>query len=299
MASLNLEPLDVPTNPRRPKLTRFLTQELLFEYISGSLPPARHRLVDDVLNEDKESQRELLNLSKGLEYAHEISRLQVAPALHEALLKFEPPWKKRLRAWSLWSWRRGWRLLPYAFGAMTVGLGLAVFKPWTLRANTEVTLAEQAHVEPRSLEKILPQTPSVETRAPTAVPTEVTAVSPHVAPPAPKPATAASTGLRRGEIKVAEFAKAWPLIREKIIALGGKAAGNVDLGWLRRKDESYFHFEVSDANFDELERFLSTFGRVQLHHEKSSRVMPEGQIRIILLVKDGGVHEGKAEAETP
>ena len=297
---MNLDSAPASPNDRRPKLTRFLTQELLFEYISGSLHPARHRLVDEFLSEDKESQRELLNLSKGLEYAHEISRMQVSAALNEALLNFEPVWKKRLRAWSLWSWRRGWRLLPYAFGSAAVILGLAVAKPWAHRSDSEVTLAEQTHVEPRSLEKVLPQTPPVETRAPTAVPSEPTAASPH-ASPVNKPANAAagSTTLRRAEVRVADFAKSWPLIRDKILALEGKAAGNVDLGWLRRRDESYFHFEVPEAHFDEFERFLGTFGPVQIRREKSSRMMPPGQIRIILLVKDGGTNEGKAPTETP
>ena len=290
-------------------MTRFLTQELLFEYISGSLHPARHRLVDDFLAGDRESQRELLNLSKGLEYAHEISRMRVSDALRDALLNFEPAWKKHLRAWTLWSWRRGWRALPYAFGSAALGLGVMVWKPWSQRPAAVVTLAERPHVEPRSREKSLnaPVTgPGALADADPAAPARAVAsatADPAAAPAASikarastKPVAMAATGLRRGEVRVADFSTTWPVIREKILSLEGRAAGAVDLGWLRRRDESYFHFVVPEANYAELERYLKTFGAVQLSHEKSSRVMPEGQIRIILLVKDGGTDESKAKA---
>jgi hypothetical protein len=302
--------LNPEVDDRRPKLTRFLTQELLFEYISGSLHPARHRLVEEHLETDRDSQRELLNLSKGLEYAHEISKMRVSDALSDALLNFEPAWKKTLRAWTLWSWRRGWRALPYAFGLATLALGLAVWRPWSRKMTSEVTLAEQAHVEPRSLEKAVaadPSTPAPGARvlasAPGAsTPTPAQAAAPRLAAPAAnqgaslKPVAMVATGLRRGTLKVANFAVTWPIIREKVLALGGRAAGAVDLGWLRTPGESYFHFAVPETNMAELERFLRTFGPVQLAPEKSRRLMPEGQLRIILVVKDGGGgNEGKAE----
>ncbi len=96
----------------------------------------------------------------------------------------------------------------------------------------------------------------------------------------------------RGEIRVEDFANTWPMIREKIVALGGKVAGNVEMGWLRRPDQSYFHFTLPESNYAELELFLGTFGQVQFVKEKHPRVMPEGQIRIILTVKDNISNEG-------
>jgi hypothetical protein len=101
--------------------------------------------------------------------------------------------------------------------------------------------------------------------------------------------------LMRGELDVSDFANTWPMIREKIVALGGKVAGNVELGWLRRPDQSYFHFTLPESNFSELELFLGTFGPVRFSKEKHPRVMPEGQIRIILTVKDSITDESPPE----
>src|SRR5690606_34510035 len=95
-----------------------------------------------------------------------------------------------------------------------------------------------------------------------------------------------SGSLTRGELDVRDFEVDWPLIRDKIVALGGKVAGNVRLGWLGRRGESYFHISLPESNFKELEQYLETFGPVRFSNERHPRVMPQGQIRIILSVKD-------------
>ena len=100
--------------------------------------------------------------------------------------------------------------------------------------------------------------------------------------------------LHRADITVNDFHNSWPAIRDKIEALGGKVAGNVELGWLRKPDESYFHFALPESNQKELEVFLSTFGPVRFSKERHPRIMPEKQIRIILTVKDGMANEGAA-----
>jgi hypothetical protein len=327
-------------------LTRFLCQELLYEYVSGTLDPSRRRDMDDYLAECRDSQRELLNLKKGLQFAEELSRVRVSADLQEALLNFEPPWKRRLQAWTLWSSRRGWRMLPYAFIFVTAVLTLAVWKPWRPNRVREVILAEQDHhvarpallapaatvgpqAPPRPTEPQPTAEPPARSAAPdaaTAAPsTATTTTAAHEAPAVikpPTPPTQATTpvaaskdeevrdndqkhenmratakgSLLRGELVVEDFDSSWPAIREKIVSLGGKAAGTVELGWLRRKDQSYFHFSLPESNYAELEEFLKTFGPVQIHKEPHPRVMPAGQIRIILTVKDGDTDEGEAEA---
>lgn len=305
------------------KLTRFLCQELLYEYVSGSLKGPRQKDLEEFLPTCRDSQRELENLMKGLQYAKDVAQIQVSPSLHQALLKFEPGWKKSLREWSLWSSQRGWRMLPYAFIGLAIALGLGVTKPWKKAVSPPIELAETAHVphaDPESkaaLPQIAPVTTTATPERPTPVsPTGVlapetpAATTTAAAPPKPEPVAEAKkpveeftqpagTGkgsILRGELTVEEFAAAWPSIRDKVITLGGKAAGNVELGWLRRPTESYFHFSLPESNYRELESFLKTFGPVQIHKERHPRVMPEGQVRIILTVKDGGKDEGAAEA---
>jgi hypothetical protein len=339
------------------KLTKFLCQELLYEYVAGTLDSARTRDVEEFLPTCRETQRELLNLKLGLEYAGTLAEIRLSDPMLNALIEFEPTWKRRLRHWTLWSSRRGWKLMPYIFVGAALALALVVFKPWR-QDSAEVILAAESPAAPapapgpaapapapapgkapppetkvasnapapQKVEAIegtpailkaplLPPPPSAvlpvpQEKAPKKVPAplpenaEQAAVSPESKAEeaaaddehheANRPALKGS--LTRGELVVEDFAMTWPVIRDKIVELGGKAAGSVELGWLRRKDQSYFHFSLPESNYADLQKFLKTFGPVQFHTEAHPRVMPRGQIRIILTVKDGETHEGEAEA---
>ncbi|MBX3020342.1 MAG: hypothetical protein KF799_01590 [Bdellovibrionales bacterium] len=393
-------------------MTRFLCQELLYEYASGTLDEHRRRDMEEYLSTCRDSQRELENLKKGLAYAQSVNSIHVTDSLLHGLEGFEPAWKKRLQSLTLWSFQRGWRMLPYTFMTLAIVLGLYVTKPWQQDTHRDLILAEQDHKEvahpegplaspqvaqatdkvtapaegppplahnsvtavteaekpavvpPVSTEKE-PETsfsptqaieqalntmasfvpffgrPSVTAPTPKPVPTAAFVTPPS--PPPPTPATAPAEAVKvadaktpihdlsreftvkeprkrkvdeasaddekkdlgpgsgkgailRGQIEVDSFDSTWPAVRDKIVSLGGRAAGNVELGWLRRSDESYFHFSLPESNYTELQSFLKTFGPVRISKERHPRVMPEGQIRIILTVKDGGKHEAEAEA---
>ena len=286
----------------RQRLTRFLCQELLYEFVSGRLDPERQKAVDNYLADCRDSQREFESLKKGIAYAGQASRIRVSSELHQALLSFEPQWKKRLAAWTLWSSHRGWRVLPYIFVAIALILGVRVLKPFA-GGHNQLTLLEQVKTEPDIVSK--PADIKMESSAltpppmaPEPAPTPL--VEPQVQKPEQREEVAPTQGfLTRGDMEVSDFENAWPQIRDKIKALDGHPAGNVELGWLRRTGESYFHFSLPESNRAELELFLKTFGPVRFSTEKHPRVMPEGQIRIILTVKDGGARDGREETETP
>lgn len=75
-------------------------------------------------------------------------------------------------------------------------------------------------------------------------------------------------------------------IKQKIVALHGEKARKVELGWQSKNDESYFHFTLPESNQDELVRYIKTFGPVRMLKEKHPVVMPQGKMRIILIVKE-------------
>ncbi len=307
-------------------MTRFLCQELLYEYVSGFLDSRRQDDIREHLADCKESQRELDKLKRGLAYSQRAAQLEVSMRLHQALLDFEPHWQKQLREWTMWSSQRGWKMLPYIFIVATIVTGLIVTKPWKARESNDVILAQQLQNEPEMLgpaHEAIAANPQPEAAPPPAKPVVNSAVvvapvvptPTPVVPSAPPPvkvtpavakaeeasnqkteAPASARGfIMRGEIDVTDFTNSWPAIRDKIVSLDGKVAGNVELGWLRRPDQSYFHFSLPESNFSELELFLGTFGPVRFSKERNPRVMPEGQIRIILTVKDAVTHEGSAE----
>ena len=306
------------------KLTRFLCQELLYDYSAGRLDYQRRRDVEEFMAGCRETQKEFELLQRGIKSAQLASRVQVSVGLHEALKNFEPQWRKSLSAWTLWSSQRGWKVLPYVFVGVALALVLVIKKPWQPSGSKDLILAEMTD---EAVDAIPESTPSPE---PTAATVPVIAAGPGVPPnisvPATdlppiqsaqvekdqktaeaaaedrpqqsEPATLNKGFIMRGEIDVSDFENTWPLVRDKIIALGGKAAGSVELGWLRKNDESYFHLTMPESNYNELELFLGTFGPVRFSKERHPRVMLSGQIRIILTVKDGGP-TNKSPAETP
>jgi outer membrane biosynthesis protein TonB len=100
----------------------------------------------------------------------------------------------------------------------------------------------------------------------------------------------------RATMAVGAFEKDSSLIKDKILALGGEKARNAELGWRRKKNESYFHFTLPESNHDQLVHFLSSLGPVRITRDKHPVVMPPGKIRIILVVKESANH-GEQETE--
>ncbi len=295
-------------------MTKFLCQELLYEYLSGSLDERRCADIENYLSTCRESQRELDRLKRGIEYGHKALQVRVSQPLHEALMNFEPQWRKTLRQWNLMSSQRGWRLLPYVFVSATLVTGLFALKPWNRLPSNEAVLAEQAGMATSMEPRELPADAPVEVEA---IPGLIPQIQPSQSVSAPtseeaeervNEAPLANTGLlNKARMEVTGFADAWPAIKDKIAALGGKAASSVELGTLKTPSEAVFHFSLPESNLNELNTFLGSFGPVRFTTEKASRVMPEGKIRIMLMVKDAAPesissdaeHQDEAPAETP
>lgn len=290
-----------------PRLTRFLCQELLYEYERGTLGEARRRDVSDYVAQCRDSQRELENLRRGQMYCVAITGVRVSSSLHAALVEFEPAWKKRLRSWTLWSSQRGWRLLPYLFIFSSVGLGLYLTKPWNAPVHDYV-LVESPNVEAPALSGPMPAVVDLQVlpKAPTPLATvgviesadRVRDESPRAESIGTKVADGAKDkgAVWSAELVIGDLDNAAPRIREKVIEFDGVNAGNLDLGWRKTPHEAYFHFTLPESKREEMETFLKTFGPVQFTKRPHRRVMPEGQIRIILTVKDGDRNETEAEA---
>jgi hypothetical protein len=74
-------------------------------------------------------------------------------------------------------------------------------------------------------------------------------------------------------------------VRDLIMSLGGEKAGQVELGW-RKNSGTYFHFAIPESNYETLMTGLRTFSPVRIYKDPHWRVMPEGQIRLILFIED-------------
>ena len=89
----------------------------------------------------------------------------------------------------------------------------------------------------------------------------------------------------RGNMKIDEIDVRTPLISQQILDLGGRKAGEVELGWRKENKGSYYHFSMPEENYEKLVEYLHGFGPVRFSKDSHPRVMPQGQIRIILWVE--------------
>ncbi len=93
-------------------------------------------------------------------------------------------------------------------------------------------------------------------------------------------------GLFRGTILVSDLDSATSRITEKLVALGGKKAGEVELGWRKSAHTSYYHLTLPEQDIQSAKEFLKNFGMLKLEFESHPRLMPAGIKRMILEVKE-------------
>jgi len=98
---------------------------------------------------------------------------------------------------------------------------------------------------------------------------------------------APSTGVYRGAITVTDFEQVTSIILDRVISIGGKKAGEVELGWIKNQNISYFHFIFPSEKREEIVSFIQQYGNLQYKLEPHPRVLPSGQSRFIIEVRKG------------
>ncbi len=89
----------------------------------------------------------------------------------------------------------------------------------------------------------------------------------------------------RGTMKIDQLDERTPIIAQQIRDLDGAKAGEVELGWRKDNKGSYYHFSLPEQNYEKLLEELRVYGPVRISKDSHPRVMPAGQIRIILWVE--------------
>ena len=91
--------------------------------------------------------------------------------------------------------------------------------------------------------------------------------------------------LYRGTVSVTNVEAVTPKLVEFIDSIGGRKAGEVELGW-KKGDGSYFHFTIPQAKFESLVEIFKEYGTLKISKEPHPRVMPDGIIRLIITVDE-------------
>lgn len=90
----------------------------------------------------------------------------------------------------------------------------------------------------------------------------------------------------RGTVRIASLEVNGVKITEYIKSLGGRKAGDVELGWRKGPKVMYYHFTIPEGKYEELKKFMENFGRTNISKDKHPRKMPQGILRLIVEVEE-------------
>ncbi len=305
------------------QMSDFVSRELLYDWLIGLLDSDRKAALESQVANSKELQSELAKIQTGLDYANILSQTQISSTLMERLYG-PITWgeilisKLNFTKWSLgvrWSveaaivgivftlfassiqWNKFY--LPRNTNSSIVVAEVAKeVSQKTLEANSNITSSPTANAASVSVTSTASATPSstysgVEKTiaTPSATPYLVTLaptpLSASLTPP-PTPAQKAIAEDRgylfRGTWLSENFEQDSETIRSFVIELGGKKAGDVELG-THRQDGAYFHFTLPEENYQKFLDKVSAIRPIKLVREKHPRKMPVGVVRCILLVR--------------
>lgn len=110
-------------------------------------------------------------------------------------------------------------------------------------------------------------------------------VEPVPSPEAKRPEHKASGFVYRAFLVTDKRDEAADAIVQRIESLGGQKAGSVLIGWAKPNGNRYFHFTMTEANFEILRAYLNTITPVEVEKSPHPRIMPAGQVRMILEVQ--------------
>jgi hypothetical protein len=295
---------------RERKISRFFARQMLHDYRNDDLDPARRKAVELSLQEDPELKRELASIDKAELYCRTLQGTRISPDFIDELAKERSIGEElgRVLNWKRWPEMARWTIEALAVSAVVVSF--IVFVPWQSLKDQfvqRIILQDSEPVKisiPEVLEKKLESKEDEQNRLANL---EVEAIEKSIEDEKPSgPASAASAPaieasaksatssntktvsqglLYRMMMRVPDIAQKTADVKRRIQDMGAAKAGNVELGW-RKPNGNYFHFSFPESRYQTLLSVLGEYGSVRVYKNPHERVMPEGQIRVILWIED-------------
>lgn len=317
--------------PKPRLLSEFICRELLFDYVSGELDPERHEAVKISLKEYPELQEQVSSIESAREFTRSLKKIQISEPLREHFENRPGTIEKAALNWKEVP-------TPLKWGAQGVLLALLITIAINLAprftkqdSKSGVILAEvttqpspsdpESQKVATSKDTLAKPSPDIAAVSGGSDADEVSVPATPVPKPAPvaakksasqdsegsdeesssetqdKSAKAGNGFVYRLFMTSSEVDKFTPQLTAKIVELGGEKAGEVELGWKRRSG-SYYHFAMPENNYDSLVAFIKSHGPVRISKTAHKRVMPAGQIRIILWLEYNQGKKGSDEASS-
>lgn len=315
------------------KVSSFIGQELLYDYMTGNLDDERKQAVEEYIEQNKEVQSDIQKIQHGMNYLEVLEQTRVSEALVEKIKQPTSYLDSLLLKMKFDDWSPGFKL---GVEASVVAIGItvvAVVLPWKKMLDfkvdkSDIILSEitkkfdsknpAEHEVVAKNEDISGQDKSevsfpdeesgAGTSAGIAVVTSstttsttlksapVVAVAPNATTTTMKtPVDAQNTAgateakrvgyLYRGTISITNAKAAATKLVDKVTGLGGRKAGNVELGWTKGEG-AYFHFTMPESNYQQMTEAFQEYGNLKIAKERHERIMPEGIVRVIITVDE-------------
>ena len=301
------------------KVSSFIGQELLYDYMTGNLDEERKKSVEEYIQQNKEVQNDIQKIQHGMNYLEQLEQTKVSEALLEKIKQPTSAIENLMLRMKFDDWSPGFKL---GVEASLVAIGvvaIAIFLPWQKMldfkvGSSDVILSEISRKfeskSPSESEVIAKEDSAdkneisfpdeesdtniaaVSSTTSTTIKAAVVAAAPSstTSTTIPVPAVAATDGKRvgylyRGIIEITNAKASAAKLVEKVSGLGGRKAGNVELGWAKGSG-AYFHFTMPENNYQQMTDAFKEYGQLKIAKEKHERIMPEGIVRVIITVDE-------------
>jgi hypothetical protein len=301
-------------------LTPFMIEEMLFDYATRELDSEREADVRSEVEKSKTFQEELAKIQLGINYFEGLSRIGLALSVVEEIRGQKTYWQHLRSHLSIQKWPP---LLKWTLEAVSVVLVFAlltVFIPWgqvrdfvLQESQTELIIAEVEKSKTRTqlsqISSEMNDFEDEESTQPNQKTSEVTVATQSTdanAKPLDVPSVASKNEAQvlktsnsskvldvkkqgfvfRGSIKIVNAEAGAVKIKQKIVELGGRKAGEVELGWKRNQGDYYFHFTIPESKVSEVQEYIKTLGELQLSRDPHPRIMADGIVRMIFTAEE-------------
>ncbi len=307
---------------KKREISPFFGQNFLYEYLQDMLDEERKKAVEEVINSDKNTQSDFMKMTNGLQYVELLSEVVISENVVNQIINRNTSFHKIINKikFDRWPLSIKWTLEALII-ILAMVITLNVF-PWgkivhlasedqnqdmiitkidrkkkeLFIAGNEGNSKEVANSKPEFIDEGikldsnklgLAKIPINVNKA-----TELKGKEPNQDKPLVQnnidTATTKTTGgfLYRGQLQVTNVEMIAPKISEKIFELGGRKAGEVEIGWKKSNQTFYYHFTLPKSKLAELESLLKIYSELKLKKEPHTRVMPDGILRIIFTIDE-------------
>ncbi len=298
---------------KKRQLSNFMTQEMLYDYVTDHLDPDRRQLVEEEIQKSTEIHQDLMKIMSGIQYIERLSEADISDLLMEGVRRRMTYWEQVKKTLSAENWPPFFKWTLEAVLVISSVVIVSLLVPWAQvkdfvmrQSQNDIVLAEISKSQRKSLSEDLN---ALENQDKGSFEDEVTPAAPPAEVPtapvdakSPTPAKTASAQqkpvsakieepkqkgfLYRGTLSVVNVEVGAAKLRDKVVELGGRKAGQVELGWKRNQGDYYFHFTIPESKLIELEEYFKTLGTTQLSRDPHPRVMPDGIIRLIITAEE-------------